>query len=253
LARGSAGRLAATAYLVPPIAIVMSGLILGEAPGLIAVLGGALCLVGVYIARKVPKAAALIVLAVLPANAQAQDSVVYTLAPGSVLEVKTGKAGLFGFAGHEHIIRARAYAGRIVYRPDSVAASRVEITIRTDSLEVLTPPDTEEIRKVTAAMRAQTLDVASYPEIRLVSQRIEGTAPHLQVTAALTIKGQTRDVPIAVEVHIGPDTLRAFSTFAIKQTDFGIRPFRGGPAGTVRVADQVTFSIDAIAIRHPNP
>ena len=58
LARGSAGRLAATAYLIPPIAIVMSWLILGEVPRLIAVLGGALCLVGVYVARKVPKVTA---------------------------------------------------------------------------------------------------------------------------------------------------------------------------------------------------
>jgi drug/metabolite transporter (DMT)-like permease len=54
LARGSAGRLAATAYLVPPITIVMSWFMLGEAPGAIAVLGGALCLVGVAIARKAP-------------------------------------------------------------------------------------------------------------------------------------------------------------------------------------------------------
>ena len=54
LARGSAGRLAATAYLVPPIAIVMSWLMLGEMPALIAVLGGALCLVGVAIARREP-------------------------------------------------------------------------------------------------------------------------------------------------------------------------------------------------------
>ncbi len=54
LARGSAGRLAATAYLVPPITIVMSWLILGETPSPIAVLGGALCLVGVAIARKGP-------------------------------------------------------------------------------------------------------------------------------------------------------------------------------------------------------
>ena len=52
LARGSAGRLAATAYLVPPITIVMSWLLLGEVPPAIAVLGGALCLVGVYIARR---------------------------------------------------------------------------------------------------------------------------------------------------------------------------------------------------------
>src|SRR6266566_3310992 len=54
LARGSAGRLAATAYLVPPITIVMSWLILGEVPSLIALLGGALCLVGVAITRKAP-------------------------------------------------------------------------------------------------------------------------------------------------------------------------------------------------------
>lgn len=57
LARGSAGRVAATAYLVPPIAIVMSWFILAEFPPGIAVLGGALCLVGVYVARKLPRAA----------------------------------------------------------------------------------------------------------------------------------------------------------------------------------------------------
>jgi drug/metabolite transporter (DMT)-like permease len=51
LARGTASRMAATAYLVPPIAIVMSWLILEEVPGMVAVLGGALCLVGVYVAR----------------------------------------------------------------------------------------------------------------------------------------------------------------------------------------------------------
>src|SRR5437667_406372 len=54
LARGSAGRLAATAYLVPPLTIVMSALILSEAPSVIAVLGGVLCVVGVAIAPRMP-------------------------------------------------------------------------------------------------------------------------------------------------------------------------------------------------------
>ena len=52
LARGSAGRTAATAYLIPPIAILLSWLILGETPAALAGVGGALCLVGVYIARR---------------------------------------------------------------------------------------------------------------------------------------------------------------------------------------------------------
>jgi drug/metabolite transporter (DMT)-like permease len=52
LARGTAGRVVAMAYLIPPVTIVMSWLILGEVPSLLAVLGGALCFVGVYITRR---------------------------------------------------------------------------------------------------------------------------------------------------------------------------------------------------------
>ena len=54
LARGTASRLAATAYLVPPITIGMSWLMLGEVPRLAAVFGGALCLAGVIFARRRP-------------------------------------------------------------------------------------------------------------------------------------------------------------------------------------------------------
>lgn len=55
LARGTASRLAATAYLVPPITIGMSWLALNEIPRIAAVLGGVLCLVGVILARRRPK------------------------------------------------------------------------------------------------------------------------------------------------------------------------------------------------------
>jgi drug/metabolite transporter (DMT)-like permease len=54
LARSSAGRLASTTYLVPPLAIALGWLLLGEVPPLIAVLGGAVCLLGVAIARRRP-------------------------------------------------------------------------------------------------------------------------------------------------------------------------------------------------------
>src|SRR3989454_10156335 len=90
-----------------------------------------------------------------PATSQVgvRDSVVYRLAPASRFDVKTGKAGLCGFAGHEHVIRARGFAGRVIYYPGAPTASRVDLTVRTDSLEVLTPPDTEEIRKVRSEER----------------------------------------------------------------------------------------------------
>ncbi|GAA1792907.1 MAG: DMT family transporter [Actinobacteria bacterium] len=51
LARTSAGRTAATSYIVPALAIAMSWQLLSEAPTLLTVLGGVLCLVGVAITR----------------------------------------------------------------------------------------------------------------------------------------------------------------------------------------------------------
>jgi len=199
--------------------------------------------------------AVLTALAALPCPAAGQlgarDSVVYRISAASRFEVRTGKAGLFGFAGHEHLIRARGFAGRVVYYPGAPTASRVDLTVRSDSLEVLTPPDTAEIRKVTEAMRTETLRVEQYPTISFTPKTVAPADSGFRLVADVTLVGQTRDVPVDVRVAIGSDTLRAWATFAVKQTDFGIKPFRGGPAGTVRVADRVTFEIEAVAVREP--
>jgi drug/metabolite transporter (DMT)-like permease len=52
LSRTTAGRMGSTTYLVTPIAIVLGWLVLGETPPVLALLGGALCLVGVVVARR---------------------------------------------------------------------------------------------------------------------------------------------------------------------------------------------------------
>jgi drug/metabolite transporter (DMT)-like permease len=57
LARTSAGRMGATTYLVPPVAILLSWVVLGEVPAALAFAGGALCLAGVALTRRRPSAA----------------------------------------------------------------------------------------------------------------------------------------------------------------------------------------------------
>jgi len=52
LARMDAGRLGVTTYLVPPIAVLLGWLFLAEAPPLLALPGGILCLAGVALARR---------------------------------------------------------------------------------------------------------------------------------------------------------------------------------------------------------
>lgn len=51
LARTEAGRMGVTVYLVPPVTILLSLVLLGEAPLALQLLGGALCLAGVALSR----------------------------------------------------------------------------------------------------------------------------------------------------------------------------------------------------------
>jgi len=182
-----------------------------------------------------------------------RDSVVYVLTPASRFEVKTGKAGLLAFAGHGHLVRAGSASGRIVYYPARPADSHVDVVVPVDSLDVLTPPDTAEIRKVTETMRSEVLHPDRYPLITFVSTTVTPAGDGLEVDGRLTIVGQTRDVAVVVQVEAAGDTLRATGSFSVKQSDFGIRPYRGGPAGTVRVADRVEFTVAAVAIRSLTP
>jgi polyisoprenoid-binding protein YceI len=197
---------------------------------------------------------ALLLLAVLPGlvrqgfGQSPPDSAVYHADPASRLVVKTGKAGLFGFAGHTHVIRARTISAELVYHPGK-PTSYLRIELPTDSLEVLTPPDTAEIRKVTQAMRTEVLHVDRHPKMTFAADSLNARTGKLEMQLSVTMEGTTRKLPVIADVRIGRDTIRARGTFTAKQTDFGIKPFSGGPAGTVKVADKVTFCFDLVATR----
>jgi drug/metabolite transporter (DMT)-like permease len=51
LSQTSAGRMGSTTYLVPPVAVLLGWVLLGEVPPLLALPGGLLCLAGVAVAR----------------------------------------------------------------------------------------------------------------------------------------------------------------------------------------------------------
>jgi len=179
------------------------------------------------------------------------DPTVYRLVSASRFEVRTGKSGLFGFAGHSHEVRARAVDGWVVYNAEHPSKSRLAVTVPTESLQVLTPPDTAEIRKVTERMRSEVLQVSRYPEIRFNATVATPTAKGFRLSGELTMVGHTRPVPVDVSVRMAGDTLWADGKFSAKQTDFGIKPVTAGPGGTVKVADEVKFEFAAVAVRDP--
>ncbi|MFE6227393.1 MULTISPECIES: DMT family transporter [unclassified Streptomyces] len=55
LARTTAGRMGATTYAVPALVVLMAWALLGELPGALTLVGGALCLAGVAVSRSRPR------------------------------------------------------------------------------------------------------------------------------------------------------------------------------------------------------
>jgi len=95
-------------------------------------------------------------------------------------------------------------------------------------------------------MRTEVLHVDRYPEMRFAAESLDARSGKMSFPLLVTMAGTTRRVPVTAEVTIGPDSIRAVGTFSAKQTDFGIEPYSGGPGGTVKVADKVTFCFELI-------
>jgi polyisoprenoid-binding protein YceI len=101
-------------------------------------------------------------------------------------------------------------------------------------------------------MREDVLRVDKYPRMSFAADSLRAASGKMELQLSVTMKGVTRQVPVTADVTIHSDSVRATGSFTAKQTDFGIKPYSGGPAGTVKVADKVTFCFDLRGVRDPD-
>jgi len=189
----------------------------------------------------------LLVLLLAPAAGAAPR--VYTLDPEhSRMTIHVGKAGLFGFAGHEHEVVAGSFRGTATFDPGRLAESSVDVTFDAGALRVTgqgEPPD--DVPQVHAAMISPTcLDAARFQMIHFVSRSVAAAGAagpnggDLTLHGELTIHGVTRPLTLRVHLDVAGQTLEATGQTTLKQTDFGITPI--SKAGVVKVKDELTLS-----------
>jgi polyisoprenoid-binding protein YceI len=165
--------------------------------------------------------------------------------------IDVGKGGAFSFAGHTHEVEAPLTNGVVHFDPDNVSKSDLRLEFNATAMKVTgkgEPPG--DVPKVTEAMLGvQVLDVKKYPSITFESTAVSGrgsaSALDLMITGNLTIRGTTRPVRAAASAKIDGDTLTATGKFAIKQTEFGIKPISVG--GAVKVKDELAITFTIVA------
>jgi polyisoprenoid-binding protein YceI len=162
------------------------------------------------------------------------------------LQVNTYREGVGAKVGHDLVIDVTRWEATIALAGDP-AGSSIRLTVDPRSLEVregrrglkqLTDKDRAEIRSTIDAK------VLGGSPITFTSRSVHGGAGGggpLVVEGDLTLAGQTR--PITAELAMTDDG-HVTGTIPVKQTTWGIKPYRG-LMGALKVRDDVEIVIDA--------
>jgi len=179
----------------------------------------------------------------------------------SVVHILVYRGGTLARLGHNHVMTARDLSGRVWIQPTlaksgfrfsfPVAAMIVDDPEARRAAGDDFPPDVSQADRDGTRknmLLAEVLDAESHPTITLESVRVAGTLQAPQLTARITIKQVSRDVPVKAAVKIEGARLTANGEFDIRQTDFGIQPFKAA-LGAVAVQDQLKVRFTLVAAK----
>lgn len=161
------------------------------------------------------------------------------------LRLHTYRQGLAAKAGHDLVLEAAEWHGRLHVPPDRGQSPHVEVEIDLRRLEViagtggvrpLSDGDKVEIRK---AMQ-KPLRTDSHPLARFVSSRVVVDGERATVEGELSLAGQTH--PLELEVRREPGGLVAGSAQVV-QTAWGIKPYTG-LMGALKLRDAVDVELE---------
>lgn len=163
------------------------------------------------------------------------------------LMIRTGVAGRAAQLGHRLTIAMRGWRATVQWSDDEPVSA--ELTVDVDSLEVvrgdggLTPLSGPE-KILVRGNALRSLNARRFPRISFAAKTIEKTDDGYRLTGTLTIHGKARTQVVDVRADDLGDSWRMSSETAIRQSDFGVRPY-SQLLGSLKVADDVTVSFTA--------
>jgi polyisoprenoid-binding protein YceI len=142
------------------------------------------------------------------------------------------------------------FRGEVVYDPSRPDATRIDATIEVASL------DTREAKRDADLRGALFFDADNHPAMTFVSTAARPVDGGVDLTGALTIRGVTREVTLAVraisDVAIdmrGNQRIGATATATIKRSEFGMTWNKVLDTGGVVVGDAVAIALEASLVK----
>ena len=165
--------------------------------------------------------------------------------------VKAVATGMTSGLGHNPTIAIREFNGLAEFVPETLAAATLNLTIRSNSLQVQDEMRDDDRRMLQRIMNDEVLMTAKYPEVVFQSRDIrtvkmsEGVYK-AEIHGNLTLNGVTRRQDLMAQLAVGPYNLRANGNFELRQSDFDI-PKINVAGGALSLRDELKFAFFVVA------
>ena len=186
-----------------------------------------------------------------PATVEGSAGVFVIDGRSSRFTVRAVAAGMLSAMGHNPTIGIRDFSGELKFSPEQLNAGAFRLAIRSSSLAVQDDISDRDRREMERLMNEEVLESAKFPEILYESAQISvstmGDALYsAQMNGELTLHGIKRSVPITARVAMMGSMLRASGNFALRQSDYGIKPVTVA-GGALKLKDELKFSFEVVA------
>jgi polyisoprenoid-binding protein YceI len=168
----------------------------------------------------------------------------------SRIDVKTGTAGLLGFAGHPHDIVPSTLSGEVTIAPPNAPGTTVAIRIVSASMKETGDFNEKEKQEIESQMHDTVLESAKFPEITFQSTSVkysEGVGHVIDATIEgdLALHGVTKKITVPARITIDGELLRATGSIKINRPDYKIETKSAG-GGTVKVAKTIDINFEFV-------
>lgn len=173
-------------------------------------------------------------------------------AKASSFIVQAFATGVLSAFGHSPKIAIRDFSGEMQCTRDDLTLkeARLRLTIKANSLEVTDKISEKDRNEMHRQMFNDVLEVDRFPEIVYQCNQVSanGTGNRFWVTlnGELTVHGVTQPFPVTARAIFTDGYLRTSGEFAMRQTDFDIRPVSAA-AGTIKLKDELKCTFDIVA------
>jgi len=169
----------------------------------------------------------------------------------SQFTVQAFASGLIAAVAHSPKIAIRDWSGVAQMASPTLEGVSLKVRVKSGSLEVLDELSEVDRRELHRVMNREVLETAEFPEIaydstEVAADKLKEDLYRVNVRGRLTLHGVTNDQDFEAQASLGVDSVRAYGSFSLLQTDYDIR-IASIAGGTLKLLDELKFSFYVVA------